>query len=325
VTVALEVYLRSAGARPVMGDEWIVSCPFCGKSGHLYVNVEPTDEKPAGRWLCFRCGESSRSFARLYAELEGIDISDARREVARMIIGPVSKIPVSPGASSCKTPSVAPAGSEGIDSFLPDEFVPVWDRGRWHWPGYLEKRRVPRELARAHGLGFCRRGPFANRIVFPLVCPNGKSFTARSVLPEHLQPLRYKSGPGAGALVFGWFSAEGKEEVVITEGPFDALRVLETGRSGVALWGKQLRDSQAALLRPFQRKVVLLDGDALPDALRVARRLGAGVLVATVPTDPGDALPWAVEAAIRAAKPWEELGSTDPTEKLRKSLGITRS
>ena len=343
----LDDYLEAAGARRSSGGEWILDCPFCGKGGHLYVNADRSEisEKPAGRWICFKCGEGSLAFPRLMAELEGTSLSEARMEWARMRVGKVASVSsrfpprinasVRPdkrerlaepatelpnGVGPFELPRGEDPEPEGENPVLPPEYEPLFDGKRWLWPDYLNPhgpecswrckghRAVPRRLAAGLKLGLARSGEFNNRLIFPLDCPTGSGFTARSLLPEDMEPIRYKSGPDAGRLCFGWSSTLGQTEVTVCEGPFDALRAIQAGLPAIAILGKRLRQQQRALLTRFERVIVMLDNDARRDAADLAESLSGvvdRVLIAEVRSDPGDATPEEVRAAFDAAAPWD--------------------
>jgi DNA primase len=285
-------YLEAAGAKPSSNGEWILDCPWCGKSGHLYINGEPSEGAdgrplPPGRFLCFRCGQRGMAFARLMAELEGIPLQQARAAVSRWKVRDIRWKRIT-------APQPAPVG----DAWLPPEFEPTTKV----WPRYLARRGVSKEVAARFGLGVCRSGDFADRVILPIVCPAGRSFTARSIRTADEEPLRYKSGPGAGGLLFGWETIAEAKEAVVVEGPFDALRVIAAGLPAVAILGKQLRDAQADMLLapPHRRYVVMLDPDAREAGVAVAGRLRGGVAVG-LSADPGDSEPEDIRAAFSAA------------------------
>ena len=122
--------------------------------------------------------------AYLIAELEGITLQKARAIMARWKLGTVKW-----------HREVFKETQQPDGDWLPAEFEPVFDGKRWLWPRYLDGRTT-REVAAKMGLGVCRSGEYAHRIILPIVCPAGCSFTARTIWPD--ETLRYKAGPGAG-------------------------------------------------------------------------------------------------------------------------------
>jgi hypothetical protein len=215
----------------------------------------------------------------------------------------------------------------------PSTFVPVFDAGRaegeeWLMPEYLLERGMTRRTAARFGIGYCEDHRYSGRIVLPVVCPAGASFTTRALDPE--AKLRYLSGPGAGQMLFGWPQLPaGADELVVVEGPFDVTSVHQAGLPVLGLMGKSLRESQVLMMRQrgFKRYVLMLDGDALADAIRQANLLGADVSVAGKllggaegKQDPGNSTPAQIVSAYNRARPVEEVR----LEYLRERLAATR-
>jgi hypothetical protein len=290
-------WLRSIGGRRVIersGPQWIIDCPWCSKRGHLYV-AEKT-----GEWICFRCEEKGK-FLRLFARVEGYgeDTGAAARALMASIRRGDAPPPPMPdeAAPDQGPPDVGP----------PEEFEPVYD-GRWHWPPYLAERGMRPDTARAFGLGFCRSGRYANRIVIPVACPDGRSFTTRLIVPG--EP-RYLGGPRVGRLLHGWpqATAIGGEVVTIVEGPFDAFACYQAGVPALAMMGKRLREAQVPIVRRggWRRFVLLIDAQATARkaALETATSgaLGDDVRIAVVAgyKDAGEAMRRGRSDAVRAA------------------------
>lgn len=313
-------YLESFGAREGGRSEWILTCPRCDKAGHLYVNAEPSEGKngrelPAGRFICHRCDFRGLRFAALVAELEGCSYAEAKRRIGKMKLdGFVWK------RSAFWQRRIEPKGDR--KEWLPPEFEPVYDQDadEWLWPSYLTTRGVPRELGIQLGLGVVRRhdkcdlcqprrycpNDFSHRVIIPIECPAGRSFTARTYRDDK---LRYKAGPDAGQLLFGWPTMETSDKVVFVEGPFDAMKVMAAGLPVVALGGKSLKETQQVMLQRHRRVVtVLLDTDAGVDAIKIAKMFDAKVAVGLT-KDPGDSSLDDIRRVIGQAKPWRDAQS----------------
>lgn len=314
------MYLQSIGAKLGGNSEWRIDCPFCGGKDKLYVASEIREnqfgeEKPAGRWTCFRCEEQGMSFARLMAEIDSLSISEARRIIRTWNFSGVNwkKSLFREAAAKEKA-----AKSDPESSWLPEHFEPVSKV----WTRYLTERKVPKKLASSLGLGVCRAGRYEHRVILPLVCPAGRSFTARTLINDR---KRYDSGPNSGGLLFGWNSIEWMKDgaIVIVEGPFDAMRVMESGYSSVAIMGKQLRDSQRIMLRAVQNRgfVVMLDPEARSEAITLAHKLWGRARVALgMATDPGDATPDQVRDAVFKSMSLEDASHITVKKNLDKLL-----
>lgn len=292
-------YLESMGAVPSAGVNWVMDCPFCGRAKHLYCTVEESEDwdgkkKPPGVWICFGCGEKSRDFAVLLAELDGVTFAEARATIGRWKLGNVKLRP----PSSYK-PKAAPAPDT---PWLPAEYEPCTEI----WPKYLTRREITKATAEAFKLGVCRTGPMAHRIILPIECPAGRSYQARAIDKE-VQP-RYLSGDNSGQLLFGWHTIESSNDAVIVEGPFDALKVAQAGLPVVALMGKDIRDSQVQMLRMRRRRYTVAldpmtkDALAIDSACKIAELLG-GTVVVGLSTDPGDAHEGQILRAVSEAIP----------------------
>lgn len=314
----LESYLEAYGAKPGSGSEWQMDCPFCGKSSHLYVNSEPREdpyrggELPAGRWICFRCSKKGLHFADVMAEIEGITFAEARS-----IIGGWSYSGINWRRDMFKN-----LRRDGKNNALLDWLPPEFESVRDVWPVYLNERGVPKPLAKRLGLGVCRSGEYKDRLIIPISCPGGRSFTARTLLKS--ERLRYKGGPGSGRLLFGYQSVDWwKGPIVIVEGAFDAMRVLQSYLPCVALMGKQIREHQLEMLRPLaaRRFVIMLDNDALRDAADVANKLWGRATVATaLETDPGDSSPEEIANSVATSVSAEVAYSMSLRSRIDKTL-----
>lgn len=323
-------YLESMGARPSAGSNWVMKCPFCDRNNHLYCTVEDSEDwdgkkKPAGVWICFGCGEKSREFAVLMAELEGITFQEARATIGKWKLGGIKLRPPS---------AVVPKKVTTADSvWLPAEYEPVGAADAV-WPKYLTRRGISRETALAFKLGVCRRHDrcehckprggcpknMAHRIILPIECPAGKSYQARAIDPM-MQP-RYLSGDNSGQLLFGWHTVAESDFAVIVEGPFDAIQVYQAKLPAVALMGKEIRDPQVLMLRMRRRQYVVAldplskDKYAIDSACKIAELLGGKVVVG-LDTDPGDAT---VDQIVKAVD-----GAVEPLEARQMALEVRLS
>jgi hypothetical protein len=285
-------------------------CPWCGGPGthHLGVSLE------SGGYHCWH-GHNGISPHRLVAALLNCTRAEADR-----IVGS-SDVPVS-SDEDFATDSFRRLGlvletrpaAVGDLRLLP-EFPPIRDSGpsgRLALP-YLKGRGYDKDsalkLADRYGLTFATSGPFAYRVVVPVV-EGGKlvNWTGRSVARS--EALRYKSlsaDPERAAaqglpiaarnikdLLFDLDEVRrGGEVLALTEGPFDAMRVGFLGeRFGVratCLFGKRPTPAQVDLLDEvrglYDKVVALMDRDArwdsflfLPDDWRVdALQLPEGI------------------------------------------------
>ena len=300
------------GVKP-RGKSFEADCPFCGKAGHLYVHAEQ------GYWKCFAagCGESGRDITKLIATIDGISLTEARRRMFRKAVHferrsePTRILPRLEALRDHPGPVT-------VDMPPPPGLVPVWDGETWRMPRYLLERGVTRRLARRLGVGFCSselcstaptgcefppgtpdcvergRCRYWNRIILPFECPNGRSFTARSVesylKPKYLNPPDLRSH-----LLYGWQNVTSRGDLVLVEGPFDVVRLISHGLAAVAIFGLSLSHAQKVLLAQAQLSsiTVMLDAGVETEAEKIAvslQQFVGKVYIARLPSnmDPGE-------------------------------------
>lgn len=282
-----------------------MKCPWCGDdpSHHLGIHLE------SGHYHCWRSQSHSGSSPReLIAALVGCTLTEARA-----IYGAGSQ-PYGRSDDSFAGESLRRLGfvldkrpaSPGPLRPLP-EFVPVRDAGicRTLVYPYLITRGYTRRdvgwLTERFGLMYAHSGPFTYRVIIPVVAEGRLvNWTGRSIAAS--EELRYKSlstDPDKAAkqglppalvnvketlLDFDELR-RGGEVLVVTEGPFDAMRVALLGeRQGVratCLFGKEVVPAQVDLLAQlsdkYDRVVAMFDrGTAFDVFLHVPDYLHIG-------------------------------------------------
>lgn len=143
---------------------------------------------------------------------------------------------------------------------------------------YLESRGLSSELARANGWYPSRYWGGEVRIVIPAVNTAGYPYWQARALHPH--PPRYVSPPiprgDSVVVVFPQRPPSGRREIIIVEGPMDALAVASQGLVSVALMGARpplcVYD---ALARRWQcaTYIVIPDSDAPAGGVRSVREL----------------------------------------------------
>jgi len=187
---------------------------------------------------------------------------------------------------------------------------------------YLAQRGIDYATAVEFGVGFyAGPGLLSRRIVIP-ICNQGGQIVAYAGRALDLGPPKYKLPAGfrkalelfnlhqAVGTPSGVPSGPGSKTVVLVEGYFDCMRVHQAGfPSVVALMGSSLSVAQErALLRHFERVILMLDGDAAGRAASqaIAARLSAGcsVGVACVPdgVQPDQMSSWAIRELLANSK-----------------------
>jgi len=246
------------------------TCPFCMDRVGKQDKRQSLSVKP-GDWIyrCWRCHISGK----LKHEPTGADhLAQPERDLSEFDLGP---------------PETFLLLGEGPGA---QDFA-----GRAARRYLLEHRRVPRSTWRQAGIGYCRRGRAARRIVVP-VHPLGstewRGWVGRAWNPD--VDLRYVYPPGMprGQLLFNADAllVETTTPVLVVEGVFDAL---PHWPNAVACLGKPV-ESQVQMMKGARRPLlVALDGDAWSEGAALAMRLNlSGKTAASLRLpprkDPGD-------------------------------------
>jgi DNA primase len=293
--------------RDSAGVEITANCPRCGRWGGFYVNAE------TGGFVCFKCDFRGKNVSWLVAEVEGISHAEALSLIFRSSVKLRRRADVftlGDRLRGLRAEGEVELGElEPVEATLPREFRPCWDGKAWRLPAYLKERRIKSDTARAWGLGFCRVGQYAGRLIIPIVCPGGQSFTARDMTGEQLP--KYLNPPGAdhGRLLIGWNLANLTGDICLVEGPLDAIRWYQHGIPALAVGGKHLHSDQLGMLfklAPTQAVTVALDPEEKTAPLEVAQQLTVHferVYIARLPdgVDPGDSNRTQAESAVENA------------------------
>lgn len=290
----------------IVGD-----CPWCGKHGHFYVDAED------GHYICFSCSDENPSVGRymvgLISHVEGVSINEARRFIMKNRVEFRRKETASTLVEKIVSHDGAVENSSVVRYPLPPEYLPVYDKGKWRYPVYLKERGVSRNTAKAWKLGWARNGRYGGRIIIPISCPNGYSFTARDVTGN--QEPRYLNPRGAdhGRLLLGWDENKVNGDLVIVEGPLDAIKMWQHGVFSLAVMGKTLHVEQMIMLakRPADSAItIMLDPEEHEAPYNVAEQLICRfdyVSIAKLPEgeDPGSASAEQINSAILNSLPYK--------------------
>jgi len=280
-------------------------CPFCERFGGFYISAKK------GSWICFKCNERGLRFTKIVAFVEDMTDAEARRFIVKSSVqfrrketpqSLLSKIKALRGEEHDE--------DEKVNFPLPEEFIPVYREGDWSYPTYLKQRGIKKETAKKWGLGYCSSGRYADRVIIPIRCPNGRSFEGRSIWDWKQPKTMGPKGADKSKLLLGWEFSDKMSDLTIVEGPFDALKTWQHGANVMALMGKNLSLAQFGLLcqRPADSAVVvMLDPEEVEAQYNVAAQLlcyFSSVYIARLPSgiDPGDATSKQFWGAYRSAK-----------------------
>lgn len=289
------------------GDELTAECPSCDKWGSFYVN------SISGKYVCFSCDWRGRNIVGLVAHVEGLTYTEAAKYVFTKSVklrrrGDIltlrERIALLRGKEVDEDNSVAYE--------LPLGFRPVYDSktGKWSLPAYLRERRIKSNTAKRWRLGWCKHGRYAHRLVIPIVCPGGYSFTARDMDGD--QEPKYLNPPGADhrRLLIGWDVVDLKGDFCIVEGPLDVIKLDQHGISALAVGGKELHAEQLSMLFKLSENAgvtVMLDPEEKKAPYSMANQLAVHfnqIHIARLPdgVDPGKSKRSQARAAVAKAE-----------------------
>ncbi len=157
---------------------------------------------------------------------------------------------------------------------LPDDFVPLVERNTKSPCAravvtYLKSRGMTDDDALLYKLGYCENGPYRGRVIIPSFDSDGELnfFVGRTIYDT--EPAKYKHGIFDKDIVFNDYLVDWTEPVILTEGPFDAMRA---GHNAIALQGSFMREGSLLM-----RKIVMsgvdvflaMDADARDKQLKI--------------------------------------------------------
>jgi DNA primase len=133
---------------------------------------------------------------------------------------------------------------------------------------YLQQRGITEETARHFEVGFFPgRGMMSGRCVIPihnetgeLVAYAGRAIDTRE--PKYKLPTGFRKSAVLFNLHRMLTNISQQDAVIIVEGFFDCMKVWQAGRENViALMGSTISAEQVELLKPFEKVILVLDGD----------------------------------------------------------------
>lgn len=264
------VVLEALADARLRGSWWRANCPFClDRVGKQDKDRCLSVHAGGGGFTCFRCHVRGR--VKLSGDLVIEDAVAPPADVA-IIDPPPGFVPVGEGSGRTAV-SLEPARA------------------------YLRSRRLDESIWQAACIGACATGPYAGRVVVPVLAADGRSwvgFSARLWEAKCDKRAKYRNATGEwkSRVVYNAtaLSLETEEPVYVVEGVFDALAHWP---HAVAVLG-DATDSQAAILATACRPVVVVpDGDAwlkgwaLAMKLRLAG-LSAGAIQLPAGVDPDE-------------------------------------
>ncbi len=239
-------------------------CPFCTHHKNKMEISLRTTEKRENFWHCWVCGAKGKTLLTLFKKIKA----------------PKSKIDE---LNILVVPNKKDKTVDQVTLELPKEFISFNNQEKFitdriaqieskHAFKFLSKRGITNEDVIKYNIGFCKDGPYAERVIIPSYNELGQLnyFIARAYKDSD---RKYKNPPVASKDAIGFeLYINWDAPIILVEGMFDALTIK---RNVIPLFGKVLHDKLMKKLveSSVNRIYIALDNDARKDALKQAERL----------------------------------------------------
>ena len=257
-----------------IGKELCGPCPIHQGDGTR--SFHANTEKNA--FHCFSC-QAKGNVLDFVAAMEKCSVRDAALKLQGCFQTTATR--ELPAAAQKPTTGSQPAREEAGERGAPNKPLGFRLKGIDHRYPYLAQRGIDPETAEYFGVGFfAGKGSMSGKIVIPIENEAGElvAYAGRSIdgsEPKYKLPAGFKKGQVLYNLARA-LEEDSTGVVVLVEGFFDCMKVVQAEHVCVALMGCSLSDEQEAqLLAHFRQVIVMLDGDVAgrTAALEIAGRL----------------------------------------------------
>jgi DNA primase len=237
------------------GNELAFYCPFCHHHKQkLQVNTETQ------KWHCWTCNSGGKKLTSL---LRKLDVDKKTISVIREIYGDMA---YSPSQEDSETKIFISLPKEYISlANEPKGFNPEYK----HAIHYLTQRGIGIKEIIKFGIGYCKDGLYARRIIVPSYNSDGSLnyFISRSYYQD--EKMKYKNPPISKNIICLDSQINWKEPIILCEGVFDAITIR---RNAVPLLGKFPSKNlvEKIFMNGVTDIVISLDNDAINEALKVS-------------------------------------------------------
>ena len=237
------------------GNELAFYCPFCHHHKQkLQVNTETQ------KWHCWTCNSGGKKLTSL---LRKLDVDKKTISIIREIYG-----------DSNYNPKTEDSDAKVFIS-LPKEFISLAEAPKGFNPEYkhaihyLNQRGIGIKEIVKYGIGYCKDGMYARRIIVPSYNSDGSLnyFISRSYYAE--EKMKYKNPPISKNIICLDSQINWNEPIILCEGVFDAITIR---RNAVPLLGKFPSKNlvEKIFMNGVTDIVISLDNDAINEALKVS-------------------------------------------------------
>jgi DNA primase len=239
-------------------------CPFCTHHKNKMEISLRTTEKHENFWHCWVCGAKGKTLLTLFKKIKA---PKSKIDELNILVVPNKKDKtIESGALELPKEYISFNDQE---KFITDRIAQIESK---HAFKFLSKRGITNEDVIKYNIGFCKDGPYAERVIIPSYNELGQLnyFIARAYKESD---RKYKNPPIAAKEAIGFeLYINWDAPIILVEGMFDALTIK---RNVIPLFGKVLHDKLMKKLveSSVNRIYIALDNDARKDALKQAEKL----------------------------------------------------
>jgi len=239
-------------------------CPFCTHHKNKMEISMRTTEKKENFWHCWVCGAKGKTLLSLFKKIKAPAAKIAELNI--LVVPNKKDKTIEQGAPELPKEFISFSDHE---KFVTDRIAQIESK---HAFKFLSKRGITNEDIIKYNIGFCKDGPYAERIIIPSYNELGQLnyFIARAYKDSD---RKYKNPPIASKEAIGFeLYINWDAPIILVEGMFDALTIK---RNVIPLFGKVLHDKLMKKLveSSVNRIYIALDNDARKDALKQAETL----------------------------------------------------
>ena len=239
-------------------------CPFCTHHKNKMEISLRTTEKKENFWHCWVCGAKGKTLLSLFKKIKAPSSKIAELNI--LVVPNKKDKTTESGALELPKEFISFNNQE---KFITDRVAQIESK---HAFKFLSKRGITNEDVIKYNIGFCKEGPYAERVIIPSYSDLGQLnyFIARAYKDSD---RKYKNPPIAAKEAIGFeLYINWDAPIILVEGMFDALTIK---RNVIPLFGKVLHEKLMKKLveSSVNRIYIALDNDARKDALKQAETL----------------------------------------------------
>jgi len=239
-------------------------CPFCTHHKNKMEVSLRTTSKRENFWHCWVCGAKGKTLLTLFKKIKA---PKSKIDELNILVVPNKKDKtVEQGTLELPKEFISFNNNE---KFVTDRVAQIESK---HAFKFLSKRGITNEDVIKYNIGFCKDGPYAERVIIPSYDELGKLnyFIARAYKDSD---RKYKNPPVASKDAIGFeLYINWDAPIILVEGMFDALTIK---RNVIPLFGKVIHGKlmEKLVKSSVDRIYIALDNDARRDALKQAEML----------------------------------------------------